>query len=73
MSRFFQRIAVLVLVVLAIDGVWQFAAADVEPAKARPQWEWKPLNDGNARKLDPAEGWELVAVDQGVLYFKRPK
>lgn len=73
MTRFSQHVTILVFVVIAIIGGWQFAVADVEPPKARMQWEWKALNDGNARRLDPAEGWELVAVDQGVLYFKRSK
>jgi hypothetical protein len=31
------------------------------------------FNEGQARKVDPAEGWELVAVSDRVLYFKRPK
>jgi hypothetical protein len=73
MSKLVQQIAVLLVVVLAINGAWQFAAADAEPKKGRLKWEWSSLNKTNARAQDPAEGWELVAVDQGVLYFKRPK
>lgn len=73
MLKQFQILGLVVLVALASSGVLQFAAADAEPKKARLQWEWNALNDRNARRLDPAEGWELVAVDQGVLYFKRLK
>jgi hypothetical protein len=68
-----QQVVVLVLIAVATNGVWQFAVADVEPKKGRQQWEWQSLNKSNARKLDSAEGWELVSVDQEVLYFKRPK
>jgi hypothetical protein len=72
MSKTFQQISLVVLVVLAINGVWQFAVADVEPAKVRQAWEMKYASRSSAEKFGD-EGWELVAVDQGVLYFKRPK
>jgi len=73
MFKQLQFFALLVLTVLVTLFALQFAEADVEPAKGRQQWQWRALNDGHARKLDPVEGWELVAVDQGVLYFKRLK
>lgn len=69
-----QVLGLVVLAVLAMNGAWRFAAADAEPkATERKQWEWNALNELAARKLDPAEGWELVAVSERVLYFKRPK
>ena len=73
MVKLLQNAGLFALVALALNGAWQFAVADVEPVKARQQWEWQMLNEGNARRLDPAEGWELVAVSDRVLYFKRPK
>ena len=73
MSKLLQHAGLLALAALAFNGVWQLAAADVEPAKGRQQWEWMLMNETLARKLDPVDGWELVAVSDRILYFKRPK
>jgi hypothetical protein len=70
--KLIQQIGLLVLVILAINGLWQLAEADVEPPKVRQAWEFKSATRSNAEKFGD-EGWELVAVDQGVLYFKRSK
>jgi hypothetical protein len=76
MATAFQRIGLVVLVVLATSGVWQ-AAAQVEAKKERPQWEYTWAGEGASARAMGDEGWELVAVSSrggsDTLYFKRQK
>jgi hypothetical protein len=74
MSKFFQQAGAVALVVLAINGFWGFAAADVEPQKPQRLWEYVGMTSANAEREKLADkGWELVDVESAVLWFKRPK
>jgi hypothetical protein len=79
MSAHRTLVLLFVGVALVLGFVWQFAGAQVEPAKAAvPKWEYKQVRKFSDLDALGSEGWELVSVgqpDAGLTYFylKRPK
>ena len=76
MTKALRQVGLAVLVILAMNGVWQ-AAAQVEVKTERPKWEYTTVGEGHAMNQLGEKGWELVAVskvgESDRLYFKRPK
>jgi hypothetical protein len=75
MSKLLQNAGLLALIVFAFNGAWQFTVAEVEPAAAKPRlWEYIGMTRSNVEREKLADkGWELVDVENDVLWFKRPK